>query len=110
MLASIARETLHLIGAESCEVVPGRFRDVLPAVLQRSSALDLVFIDGHHEYQPTLDYVDQIKPCLSEKGAIVFDDVYLWSRQVRKAWKRIIRTHPNACPIDLAKFGILFWG
>jgi predicted O-methyltransferase YrrM len=108
MLVSIARETLDLIGEGDRDVVLGRFQDVLPGVLERSSPLDLVFIDGHHEYQPTLEYFDQIKPFLSENGVTVFDDVYPWSRPVRKAWNQIIKTHPQAQPVDLAKFGMLF--
>jgi len=107
-LVSIARETLDLVGQGDRDVVLGRFQDVLSGVLERSSPFDLVFIDGHHEYQPTLKYFDQIKPFLSESGVTVFDDVYLWSRPVRKAWNQIIKTHPQALPVDLAKFGILF--
>jgi predicted O-methyltransferase YrrM len=107
-LASIARESLDSVGKGSSEVVVGRFQDVLPSVLKQKESIDLVFIDGHHEYKPTLEYFDRIKPFLSAKGTVVFDDVYFWSRPVRKAWKEIVRKHPTATAIDLAKFGILF--
>jgi len=98
------------VGVANREVVRGHFQDVLPAVLQRSGELDLAFIDGHHEYQPTLDYFHQIQPFLSERGVMVFDDVYPWSRPVRRAWNRINKTAPQGKAIDLAKFGILFCG
>ena len=108
VLASIARETIGSVSIGRSEVVNGRFQDVLQQVLKQNEGIDLVFIDGHHEYEPTLDYFAQIEPYLSAKALVVFDDVYLWSRAVRKAWKEIVRTHPAAVSIDLAKFGILF--
>ena len=108
-LASLARETLDSIGNGNRDVVLGRFQDVLQPVLDGAGRIDLVFIDGHHEYRPTLDYFERIRPSLSRKATVVFDDIYLWSRPVRRAWKEIVRTYPESRPIDLAKFGILIW-
>lgn len=106
-LAAIAQETLAAAGNSKGEVVLGRFQDVLQTVLERMKPVDLVFIDGHHEYGPTLDYFERIRPFLAEGSCVVFDDVYLWSRPVRRAWKEIVKKHPESHPIDLAKFGIL---
>lgn len=109
-LASIAGETIGSVAGGTCEVVVGRFRDMLPSILNKTKPIDLVFIDGHHEYAPTLEYFDHIKPFLSPKGTVVFDDVYFWSRPVRRAWKEIVKKHPMAGSFDLAKFGLLFSG
>ncbi len=108
-LASLARQTLDAVGKGDRDVVLGRFQDVLQPVLDRIGRVDLVFIDGHHEYGPTLDYFERVRPYLSGNAAVVFDDVYFWSRPVRRAWKEIVRKYFGSPSIDLAKFGILIW-
>ncbi len=106
-LAAKARSTIGSVSPSAYDIVAGRFQDVLPEVLRRNTPIDMVFLDGHHEYQATLDYFRQIKPFLAERACIIFDDIYWWSRPVRTAWKRILREEDGALSIDLAKFGLL---
>jgi predicted O-methyltransferase YrrM len=48
----------------------------------------MVFIDGHHQYQPTLDYFEMIYPKCNKNEIIIFDDI-LWSTGMRRAWEEL---------------------
>ena len=53
----------------------GLFADTLEQVLQESEPIDYAFIDGHHLYQPTLDYFNMIWGYARDKAIFVFDNI-----------------------------------
>ncbi len=106
-LASAAQTTLQALSPQPSVVVPGRFQDTLPDVLNTHGPFDLVFIDGHHEAEAAYRYVQQIKPYLLPRACIVLDDVEPWTNTVRPAWHRLCAEHPQAISLDLWKMGIL---
>ena len=106
-LASIAKENIARISSGRADVMIGKFQDILPAALDSLGSVDLAFIDGHHEEEPTYRYYHLIKPYVTDEAVMIFDDIYLWSRPVRRAWKRIVAEERRAVVIDLAKIGIL---
>jgi len=107
-LADIARESVGRISSSRFEVVNGRFQDVLPAVLQKLTPIQLVFIDGHHEEAAMLRYYHSILPFLDRNSVVVFDDLYPWNIGLRRAWSKIRHDEPAAVAVDFAKFGLLF--
>ena len=62
------------------------FRDEAPDVLR--GGVGYAFIDGHHEEQATLDYLDLVEPELVPPGVVVFDDV-TWSDGMARAWAKL---------------------
>ena len=66
----------------------GTFRVSLPEALARIDTIDMAFIDGHHQYKPTLDYFDWIYPKLADGAIVVFDDIR-WSDGMRRAWSEL---------------------
>lgn len=106
-LARIAATTVASACSARPEIVVGRFSEMLPSILNDRQEVDLAFIDGHHAYEPTLRYFEILRERLSAHAAIVFDDVYFWSRPVRRAWIEIVRGS-RGWAIDFAKIGILF--
>lgn len=106
-LAEIARENLgRLRGGERALVLTGRFEERLPEVLPAHGPFDLVFLDGHHEREATLRYVERIRPHLAPGACLAFDDIEPW-KDVRAAWRRIRAEHPEADAVDLGKMGLL---
>lgn len=65
---------------------------------------DLVFVDGNHQYQATLDYFSLLWPTLPEGGLIIFDDIH-WSKGMEDAWHCIIGTK-GMLSMDLYQFGL----
>lgn len=108
-LAAIAEKTIQSVSHGETVVLTGRFQDRLPAALERLGSVNMAFLDGHHEYDATLRYFEMIRPHLAPDACVVFDDVYLWSRPVRRAWKHLVFGNPSAIAVDLAKLGMLLF-
>lgn len=83
--AVFARRLFERVGVD-VTIVTGRFADVLEEVLAEAAPLDLLFVDGHHNEQATLQYTDQAWPFLSQRSLVVFDDIR-WSDGMYRAWE-----------------------
>ena len=85
----------------------GRFDQVLPNLLEAHD-FDLIFIDGHHDYQATLNYFHQIKQKVNKDCIFIFDDIN-WSKGMQKAWKELKQMEGVKLSIDFFYYGILFF-
>jgi predicted O-methyltransferase YrrM len=107
-IAGVARENFKALGCENIVQHIGRFQDVLENVLEHLGKVYFAFIDGYHDYQATLDYYGKIKPYLSQKAIVVFDDIS-WSEEMHRAWEEII-SDPKIRKIeDLTKLGVIYF-
>jgi len=105
-VAALAQKNLVSLGLTMATIIPGRFQDTLESTLTRYHPVDFTFIDGHHDRDATLRYFDQIKPHLSDKAVVIFDDI-LWSRGMRQAWRDICRNTGSSVTVDLVRMGVL---
>jgi predicted O-methyltransferase YrrM len=94
--------------SDSVEVIHGLFDDVLPALLPQLQRVDMVYADGNHRYEPTVNYVKQLLPYLHNDSVVILDDIY-WSRGMQQAWQEIIQWPEVRVSIDLFHFGLLFF-
>jgi predicted O-methyltransferase YrrM len=106
-VAELARKHLEQLELDRVEVRLGWFRDSLPATLNELKKLDIVYIDGHHQEHPTLEYFEQIFPFLTEEAVIIFDDIH-WSGGMERAWRKILSDPRIGTALDLQKLGICF--
>lgn len=97
---------LHLT---NISYVHGLFSEVLAVALNGQVSPDFVFIDGHHQYQPTLDYLDQVAVHASAACVFVFDDID-WSDGVRRAWKVIQQDRRFSTVVDFRTVGVCVLG
>lgn len=65
--------------SERVSVAIGPFHTTLAAVLATGRPVDFCFIDGHHDEAATMQYFEQVLPCLAPAALLVFDDIR-WSR------------------------------
>jgi predicted O-methyltransferase YrrM len=84
----LAKELHCNLGFENISYVKGLFADTLAATLANEGSIDLAFIDGHHQYQPTLDYFEEIYHFANHSTVFVFDDIR-WSEGMKNAWSQI---------------------
>jgi predicted O-methyltransferase YrrM len=70
--------------------------------------LDLVFFDGNHRYQPTMNYFNLCLKKANENSVFVFDDIY-WSNEMTKAWEEIKNHKDVTVTIDLFSVGLVFF-
>ncbi len=85
----------------------GEFTKILPALHEASMKFDLVYIDGNHTYQGTMENFQLLHPLTHQESILVFDDIY-WSEGMREAWHEI-RRHPSVtASVDIWQMGIVF--
>ena len=107
-LSRIAKNTFTACGAHNAEVICGNFNKTLLPCLKNIKQVDLVYIDGNHTKQATLEYFEQIIPYCNEDSILIFDDIY-WSKGMNDAWNIIKRNKHTSISIDIYKFGIIFF-
>ncbi len=85
----------------------GEFSTQLNKVLIQSGPPDLVYVDGNHTYEATLDYFQFCIENASSTAILVFDDIH-WSSGMERAWKELIQSKEVSISIDLFRMGIVF--
>lgn len=107
--AHVAKANLELLGLnKQVTVKTGPFQENLPASLQALQTVDLVFFDGHHRADATLQYFEQCLPHVHAQTILVFDDVY-WSPEMTAAWKKI-QQHPQVTlTVDFFDLSLVFF-
>jgi len=69
---------------------------------------DLIYFDGNHSKQATLDYFEMLLPTVTNESVWIFDDIH-WSQEMEEAWKTI-QQHPKVTvTIDTFLWGIVFF-
>jgi predicted O-methyltransferase YrrM len=111
-LASIAEQTLAAVSDRS-EVIRGPFEQTLAPILERlaqqNAAIDIAYIDGHHNSGAVMHYLAAIAPHLSSKSLVVLDDIYLY-RDMWQAWCAIPSKFSVAVTVNVGRFGLLIFG
>ena len=95
-----------LSSQDSFEVIHGLYDQTLPEVLKSKIRFDLVFIDGNHQYEATLNYFEMLKDNLADKAMVIFDDIY-WSEGMRRAWREICEQKGIVFSINFFKLGLV---
>ena len=107
-VAKIAEDSFERLATKNIRLLQGSFKEKMPLALELLEEVDLAFIDGHHTYEATVSYTQQILPFLSGGGILVFDDIN-WSRGMRMAWEEVKQLPGVTMSIDLFDQGFLFF-
>lgn len=68
----------------------------------------LIYFDGNHTKQATLDYFDLLLPTITNDTVWIFDDIH-WSVDMEAAWEAI-KNHPKVTvTIDTFQWGLVFF-
>jgi len=86
----------------------GDFKNTLPKALKELESVDLIFFDGNHKKEPTLEYFNQAMKFAHENSVFIFDDIY-WSDGMLEAWEILKKDNRVTLSIDLFSMGILFF-
>lgn len=107
-LADFAKDLFRQQKQHNIEVITGNFDTELPKLLGQLNALDLLYVDGNHAYEPTLRYFEQALKKKHNSSIFIFDDIH-WSEGMERAWDEI-RKHPEVTlSLDLFYIGIVFF-
>jgi len=88
------------------------YNDVFQSVLTNQAQPskyrpDFVYLDGHHTYQATLEYTQQLLPYMPENSLLVLDDIH-WSKGMTQAWKEVCMREEVSLSVDLFQVGLCF--
>ena len=107
-VAKIAAGNFDKLSIKNIEIIQDNIDNSLALFLEKTPALDFVFIDANHTSKALNHYFELIMPKITEKSVVVIDDIN-WSNDMWKAWEQI-RKHPRVVSsLDIFGFGILFF-
>jgi len=73
-----------------------------------SANFDLVYIDGNHSKENTLEYFNSLLPLTNNDTVLIFDDIY-WSSEMTEAWQQIYTHEQVTVSIDSFHWGFIFF-
>jgi predicted O-methyltransferase YrrM len=107
-VAEIAESNFNKLGCNNIQLIRGNFDVLLPQILREIFFVDLAFIDGNHQFQPTMNYFKQFLSKAKNDTILIFDDIH-WSKEMEKAWEEIKNNGEVRCTIDLFFIGLVFF-
>ena len=93
---------------QKTEFIQGNFDNTLNPVLEKYNKLDLVFFDGNHTKQSTLNYFNSCLNKSHNESIFIFDDIH-WSREMEEAWGIIKSNNKVKVSIDIFRMGLIFF-
>lgn len=106
-ISTIARATFDSLQIKNIEIIQGDFAKTLPLFRPALPFIDLVFIDGNHRKEPTLQYFNDFLGMSNDHSILIFDDIH-WSSEMEEAWSQIQQHPAVTLTIDLFFIGLVF--
>jgi len=105
---AIAKNQLQLANISNVEYITGEFSEYLTTHYSQPTTHDLIYFDGNHSKQATLDYFELLLPTITNDSVWIFDDIH-WSAEMEAAWETI-KKHPKvSVTIDTFQWGLVFF-
>lgn len=105
-IARIAKSNFDKLKLKNINQLIGNFDENLIQACADFEKIDLVYIDGNHQYEATKKYFDFFIDKAHDETFLIFDDIY-WSKGMTKAWNEIIQSDKINVSIDLFRMGIV---
>lgn len=106
--ATVARQNLARLSVHNVTITTGNLDETLTSQIADLSAIDFVFFDANHRYEPTVRYFETCLTKIHNDTVFVFDDIH-WSDGMEQAWA-YIKGHPSVTvTIDLFWIGLVFF-
>ncbi len=106
--AKKAIQNFDELNIRNINLITGNINDELQNLLKKIDKLDLVYFDGNHQKNATLNYFYQCLEKANNDTVFYFDDIH-WSAGMEDAWKEIKKEKKVTLTIDLFFSGIVFF-
>ena len=105
---AFAQKQFEEFGFNNITSINTEFSSYLKNYQLAISNYQLIYFDGNHSKQATLDYFELLLPTTTNETVWIFDDIH-WSKGMEEAWE-IIKSHPNVTvSIDTFQWGLVFF-
>ena len=98
---------LKQFNLKDTQVVINDFNDYL-SNLNENTSFDLVYFDGNHQKDATIDYFNRLIDHSHNDSVFIFDDIH-WSKEMTEAWETILKHPKVTISIDSFYCGFLFF-
>jgi predicted O-methyltransferase YrrM len=103
-LMTLSKELLQKHEIQNVNIVHASFLDFFETY--SGPAFDFVFVDGHHDGDALLNYMQILEKFTHNDTIFVLDDIR-WSKGMFEAWKKLHANQNYHVSIDLYKMGII---
>ena len=107
-ITELAGKNFDRLKLTNIHQVIGNFNSTLPHVLMDMDRIDMVFIDGNHRKNTTLEYFYQCLQHFNDDSVLILDDIH-WSWEMEEAWNEIKANTRVTITIDLFRMGLVFF-
>lgn len=108
VLSDIAIKNFRECGLSNIILITGDFNDLIQQIRNLNKCPGLIFIDGNHRKDPTINYFNRMAEISGDDTVIVFDDIY-GSREMADAWHYIKNDVRVTSSVDIFKMGLIFF-
>ena len=112
--AKIAEDQFNKYDLKNINLEIGQFEKILQDLrtpdseLLTSTKFDLIYFDGNHQKEATIEYFENLLPTAHNDSVFIFDDIH-WSEEMEEAWDEI-KKHPKVkVTIDSYQWGLVFF-
>ncbi|MEO5776448.1 MAG: class I SAM-dependent methyltransferase [Flavobacterium sp.] len=104
----VAKKQFEDFNLDNINPVVVEFSEYLKSYQLSAVSYQLIYFDGNHSKQATLEYFELLLPTITNESIWIFDDIH-WSAEMEEAWE-IIHNHPKVTvTIDTFQWGIVFF-
>ncbi|MEO9022447.1 MAG: class I SAM-dependent methyltransferase [Ginsengibacter sp.] len=107
-IAEIALSIFEKARLRNIDLAEGNFGKTLSFTNNKIENIDLLFVDGNHRKNATLEYFEFFRRKSHVKSIFIFDDIH-WSSEMEEAWKLIQQHDSVTMTIDLFFIGLVFF-
>ena len=100
----VATDNFKALEINNITAINSTFKDYLPNI-PKETTFDLIFIDGHHDGDAMLEYMEMLFLHAHTDTFFILDDIR-WSSSMKAAWKKVIADDRFHVTIDLFRMGI----
>lgn len=104
---NIAQHYFSIYNFSHISCITGEFNEYLNT-LDPSSKFDLIYFDGNHQKEATLNYFNTLIKHSHNNSVFIFDDIH-WSKDMEDAWEKIKKDPRVKITIDTFYWGIIFF-
>lgn len=101
---SVAKKNFHDLNLNNIITINSTFNDFIQNYTDEK--FDLIFIDGHHDGDALLNYLEKLKALSHDDTIFILDDIR-WSKSMLNAWNLIKNNDYYHLTIDLFRIGII---
>jgi predicted O-methyltransferase YrrM len=106
--AKQAQLLLQKFSCNNINSIVTEFNSYLKTNNLKSESYQLIYFDGNHSKEATLEYFELLLPTITNETVWIFDDIH-WSAEMEEAWE-IIKNHPKVTvSIDTFQWGLVFF-